>query len=103
MATNISDFKDTTSVWLCVTCGALNCGRSFLFQIKTQPPYECGDLATEICHECLQLRHATRYVAAHGLKHKEKTKTHSVCMETKQLSVFCYDCDEFVINDTSDK
>merc|ERR1719356_1585359 len=24
-------------------------------------------------------------------------------METKQLSVFCYDCDEFVINDTSDK
>jgi len=65
-----SECKDTTSVWLCVTCGALNCGR---------------------------------YVAAHGLKHKEKTKTHSVCMETKQLSVFCYDCDEFVINDTSDK
>ena len=57
----------------------------------------------EICHEFLLLRHLTRYVAAHGLKHKEKTKTHSVCMETKQLSVFCYDCDEFVINDTSDK
>merc|ERR1719210_2495743 len=65
-----SECQDTTSVWICVTCGSLNCGR---------------------------------YVAAHGLKHKEKTKTHSVCMETKQLSVFCYDCDEFVINDTSDK
>ena len=44
-----------------------------------------------------------RYVAAHGLKHKEKTKSHSVCMETNELSVFCYDCDEFVINDTADK
>ena len=44
-----------------------------------------------------------RYVAAHGLKHKEKTKSHSICMETKELSVFCYDCDEFVINDTAEK
>lgn len=34
--------------------------------------------------------------------HKEKTKGHSVCMDTNQLSVFCYDCDEFVINDTND-
>jgi len=61
---------DPSSVWLCVTCGALNCGR---------------------------------YVSAHGLKHKERTKTHSVCMETKELSVFCYECDEFVINDTADR
>lgn len=60
----------TDSIWLCVTCGVLSCGR---------------------------------YVNAHGLKHKEKTKSHSVCIETKELSVFCYDCDEFVINDTSDR
>ena len=44
-----------------------------------------------------------RYVNAHALKHKEKTKTHSVCIETKELTVFCYDCDEFVINDTPDR
>jgi len=41
-------------------------------------------------------------VNAHGLKHKEKTKSHSVCIETKELSVFCYECDEFVVNDTKD-
>jgi len=61
---------DTGSVWICVTCGSLNCGR---------------------------------YVNEHGLKHKEKTKTHTVCMETKELSVFCYECDEFVVNDTPDR
>lgn len=65
-----AECSDASSVWLCVTCGALNCGR---------------------------------YVSAHGLKHQQKTKTHSVCMETKELSVFCYECDEFVVNDTSDR
>jgi len=62
--------KEGSSIWICVTCGSLNCGR---------------------------------YVNAHGLKHKEKTKGHSVCMETSDLSVFCYECDEFVINDTNDR
>jgi len=61
---------DTTSVWLCVSCGALNCGR---------------------------------YIKAHGLMHKEKNKGHSVCMDTSQLTVYCYDCDEFVVNDTQDR
>lgn len=65
-----SECNDASSVWLCVTCGALNCGR---------------------------------YVSAHGLKHKEKTKFHSVCMETRELSVYCYECDEFVVNDTVDR
>ena len=58
------------SIWICVTCGALNCGR---------------------------------YVNAHGLVHSEMNKKHSVCMETKDLSVFCYDCDDFIINDTADR
>ena len=60
----------TESIWICVSCGELSCGR---------------------------------YINAHALKHKEKTKTHAVCMETKELSVFCYDCDEFVVNDTPDR
>ena len=55
-----------------------------------------------MCVSCGELS-CGRYVNAHGLKHKEKTKTHSVCVETKELSVFCYDCDEFVINDTPDR
>jgi len=65
-----SECVSKESVWLCITCGVLSCGR---------------------------------YVKAHGLKHKEYHKTHSLCIETKELSVFCYDCDEFVINDTPDK
>lgn len=64
------DCGDSNSVWLCVSCGSLNCGR---------------------------------YVNAHGLKHKEKTKTHTVCMETTALTVFCYECDEFVVNDTPER
>ena len=87
-----SECQDTTSVWLCVTCGALNCGRSVILTL-------CG--ISQIVTYNLANEH--RYVAAHGLKHKEKTKSHSVCMETNELSVFCYDCDEFVINDTADK
>jgi len=58
------------SVWLCITCGELSCGR---------------------------------YVQAHALKHQENFITHSVCLETKELSVFCYKCDDFVINDTKNK
>ena len=56
-----------------------------------------------IVHNMRNVSVLRRYVAAHGLKHREKTKSHSVCMETKELSVFCYDCDEFVINDTAEK
>ena len=34
---------------------------------------------------------------------KEKNKGHSVCLDTSQLTVFCYDCDEFVVNDTQER
>ena len=42
-----------------------------------------------------------RYVKAHALAHFEKTGN-SVCMEVRELSIFCYACDDFIINDTSD-
>jgi len=60
------DAKD--SVWICATCGVLNCGR---------------------------------YIKGHGLDHY-KSSGHSVCMDCNELSVFCYACDDFIINDTSD-
>lgn len=60
----------TESVWLCVSCGILSCGR---------------------------------YVKAHGLRHFEDThKKHAVCMDTKETAVFCYACDDFIVNDTPD-
>jgi len=42
-----------------------------------------------------------RYVKGHGLRHYEASG-YSVCMDVQELSVFCYACDDFVINDSPD-
>lgn len=43
-----------------------------------------------------------RYDQGHALKHSQKhTDSHDICINTNILSVYCYKCDEFVINDTS--
>ena len=43
---------------------------------------------------------------AHALSHYEKglpsDKAHPVCLEAQELSVFCYACDDFIVNDTKD-
>uniref|UniRef100_A0A4W6DH64 Ubiquitin carboxyl-terminal hydrolase n=1 Tax=Lates calcarifer TaxID=8187 RepID=A0A4W6DH64_LATCA len=69
-----------------------------------------------ICLTCLMV-HCGRYVNGHAKKHyedsqvlgisqrkgdkQEKEKSHhSVCMDCSNYSVFCYRCDEFVVNDT---
>uniref|UniRef100_A0A8C8E0T5 Ubiquitin carboxyl-terminal hydrolase n=1 Tax=Oryzias sinensis TaxID=183150 RepID=A0A8C8E0T5_9TELE len=69
-----------------------------------------------ICLTCLMV-HCGRYVNGHAKKHfednqgpgfcqrkgdrQEKEKTqHSLCMDCSSLSVFCYRCDDFVVNDT---
>lgn len=41
-----------------------------------------------------------RYVNGHALNHHESQTQHSVCMDMENYSVYCYLCDEFVINDT---
>uniref|UniRef100_A0A3P9II49 Ubiquitin carboxyl-terminal hydrolase n=1 Tax=Oryzias latipes TaxID=8090 RepID=A0A3P9II49_ORYLA len=69
-----------------------------------------------ICLTCLMV-HCGRYVNGHAKKHfednqgpgfcqrkgdrQEKEKTqHSLCMDCSSFSVFCYRCDDFVVNDT---
>ena len=67
---SFSACDSTESVWLCVSCGVLSCGR---------------------------------YVKAHGLRHFEDShRKHAVCIDTKETAVFCYTCDDFVVNDTPD-
>lgn len=41
-----------------------------------------------------------RYVNGHALSHSKSNTTHAVCLNTLNSSVFCYECDDFVINDT---
>lgn len=46
-----------------------------------------------------------RYDQGHALKHSQKFADggHDVCLNTTILSVYCYRCDEFVVNDTPDQ
>uniref|UniRef100_A0A1B6EMR0 Ubiquitin carboxyl-terminal hydrolase n=2 Tax=Cicadellinae TaxID=33370 RepID=A0A1B6EMR0_9HEMI len=46
--------------------------------------------------------HCGRYVNAHSLEHS-KQSGHLICIECSSLAVFCYGCDEFVVNDTANE
>ncbi|XP_054288091.1 ubiquitin carboxyl-terminal hydrolase 3-like [Macrosteles quadrilineatus] len=51
-----------------------------------------------MCLHCGVL-HCGRYVNGHSLEHS-KQQNHLVCIDCSSLSVFCYSCDDFVVNDT---
>ncbi|XP_034032337.1 ubiquitin carboxyl-terminal hydrolase 3 [Thalassophryne amazonica] len=67
-----------------------------------------------ICLTCL-IVHCGRYVNGHAKKHFEESQVlgvsqkksekqekshHSVCMDCSNYSIFCYRCDDFIVNDT---
>ncbi|XP_011298762.1 ubiquitin carboxyl-terminal hydrolase 3 [Fopius arisanus] len=67
-------------------------------------PFVCAVCGTEkstwLCLHCGAV-HCGRYVAGHALQHHEKNNHHCVCIDCENLAVFCYSCDEYVVNDTS--
>lgn len=52
-----------------------------------------------MCLNCGQVL-CGRYVNGHALHHSNENMQHYVCLNTLNCSVFCYKCDDFVINDT---
>ncbi|KAL4227690.1 Ubiquitin carboxyl-terminal hydrolase 3 [Mactra antiquata] len=52
-----------------------------------------------ICLTCCNIG-CGRYVSGHALSHYECNSKHCVCMDSENFSVYCYACDDFVINDT---
>ncbi|XP_051170275.1 ubiquitin carboxyl-terminal hydrolase 3-like [Leptopilina boulardi] len=64
-------------------------------------PFACAVCETEkstwLCLHCGAI-HCGRYEAGHALQHHEKNTQHSVCIDCENLAVFCYICDEYVVN-----
>lgn len=61
---------------------------------------ECSGKDNWMCLQCGSVR-CGRYESGHALKHSSK-QNHNICINTVNLSVYCYKCDEFVVNDTAD-
>ncbi|XP_038111485.1 LOW QUALITY PROTEIN: ubiquitin carboxyl-terminal hydrolase 3 [Culex quinquefasciatus] len=61
---------------------------------------ECSGKDNWMCLQCGSVR-CGRYEQGHALKHSSQ-RNHSICINTVNLSVYCYKCDEFVVNDTAD-
>lgn len=61
---------------------------------------ECSGKDNWMCLQCGSVR-CGRYESGHALKHSSK-QNHNICINTVNLSVYCYKCDEFVVNDTTD-
>uniref|UniRef100_A0A1B6CBZ9 Ubiquitin carboxyl-terminal hydrolase n=1 Tax=Clastoptera arizonana TaxID=38151 RepID=A0A1B6CBZ9_9HEMI len=53
-----------------------------------------------LCLHC-GIVHCGRYINGHAMEHAKQLNDHIVCMDCHSLSVFCYICDDFVVNDTS--
>ncbi|CAH1266367.1 USP44 [Branchiostoma lanceolatum] len=60
----------------------------------------CG--TTESVWACLSCSHVAcgRYINEHALHHFQETK-HPICLEVNELYVFCYECEEYVLNDNN--
>lgn len=67
---------------------------------------QCAGCGTQesrwLCLACAQVN-CGRYIQAHAKQHWElQGGDHSVCMDCSNTSVFCYVCDDYVTNDTTE-
>nr|XP_005480744.1 ubiquitin carboxyl-terminal hydrolase 44 [Zonotrichia albicollis]XP_014127411.1 ubiquitin carboxyl-terminal hydrolase 44 [Zonotrichia albicollis]XP_014127420.1 ubiquitin carboxyl-terminal hydrolase 44 [Zonotrichia albicollis]XP_026653662.1 ubiquitin carboxyl-terminal hydrolase 44 [Zonotrichia albicollis] len=65
--------------------------------------WHCVDCnTTESVWACLSCSHVAcgRYIEEHALKHFEES-SHPVALEVNELYVFCYLCDDYVLNDNA--
>ncbi|XP_072037849.1 ubiquitin carboxyl-terminal hydrolase 3-like [Amphiura filiformis] len=69
---------DTIPSWFCQVCRS------------TKSPWMCLECGIITCG---------RYVNGHAKQHWEECQ-HCACINCLSLGVFCYECDEFVVNDT---
>lgn len=59
---------------------------------------ECtSDKENWMCLNCGQVL-CGRYINGHALHHSTSNTQHNVCLNTLNCSVYCYKCDDFVIN-----
>ncbi|XP_054160196.1 ubiquitin carboxyl-terminal hydrolase 3-like [Oppia nitens] len=75
-------------------------------QLKTliqSAEFECSVCKSKksswLCVHCGQIG-CGRYVCGHAKQHFEQIPEHSLCFDCTSFAVFCYLCDDFVINDT---
>ncbi|KAL3842436.1 hypothetical protein ACJMK2_020453, partial [Sinanodonta woodiana] len=65
--------------WLCYVCGT------------TESAWACLSCANVACG---------RFNQEHALKHYQESK-HPICIEVNDKYVYCYDCDDYVLNDNA--
>uniref|UniRef100_A0A1L8DTC5 Ubiquitin carboxyl-terminal hydrolase n=1 Tax=Nyssomyia neivai TaxID=330878 RepID=A0A1L8DTC5_9DIPT len=75
----ISAAPSSSKTWRCLECASV------------KENWMCLNCGTILCG---------RYEKCHALRHSSSRNDHKVCMSMMNLSVFCYKCDEFVVNDT---
>lgn len=67
--------------------------------------WHCGECQsaqnTWLCLHCGDIG-CGRYVNGHAKQHAQNNDKHNLCMDCESYAVYCYICDEFVLNDTPD-
>uniref|UniRef100_A0A671UNU6 Ubiquitin carboxyl-terminal hydrolase n=1 Tax=Sparus aurata TaxID=8175 RepID=A0A671UNU6_SPAAU len=76
--------RSNKSPWVCLTCLVVHCGRYVNGHAKKH----------------FEESQVTGVSQKKGEKQEKEKSHHSVCMDCSNHSVFCYRCDDFVVNDT---